>query len=30
MGKDAALRRQWIEENVDFHEEDEFMKEALK
>lgn len=30
MGKDASLRRKWIEENVDFDEEDEFLKEALK
>ena len=28
MGRDSGVRRNWIEENVDFAEEDTFMKEA--
>ena len=28
MGKDTSLRRQWVEENVDFNKEDTFMKEV--
>ena len=28
MGRDASLRRQWVEENVDFNEIDTFLKEA--
>lgn len=30
MGKDAALRRDWINENITFNEEDAFMKEIDK
>jgi topoisomerase-4 subunit B len=30
MGKDASLRRAWIEENVVFNEEDSFIKEVKK
>jgi topoisomerase IV subunit B len=30
MGKDASLRRAWIEENIVFNEEDTFMKEVRK
>ena len=30
MGKDAALRRDWINENITFNEEDSFMKEVDK
>ena len=28
MGKDASLRREWVEENVDFNKVDTFMKEV--
>ena len=28
MGKDASLRREWVEENVDFNRVDTFMKEV--
>ncbi len=28
MGKDASLRRKWVEENVDFTNVDTFLKEA--
>ena len=28
MGKDASLRRRWVEENVDFNTVDTFLKEA--
>ena len=28
MGRDSSVRRSWIEENVDFAEEDTFLKEA--
>ena len=28
MGKDASIRRQWVEENVDFNRVDTFMKEV--
>ena len=28
MGKDASLRRKWVEENVDFNTVDTFLKEA--
>ena len=28
MGRDASLRRDWIEENIVFNEEDKFMKEV--
>ena len=28
MGNDASVRRQWVEENVDFNQVDTFMKEA--
>lgn len=28
MGKDASVRRQWVEENVDFNEVDTFIKEV--
>ena len=28
MGKDTSLRRQWVEENVDFNKVDTFMKEV--
>lgn len=28
MGKDTSLRRQWVEENVDFNKEDTFIKEV--
>ena len=27
MGKDAGLRKQWIEENIDFNSYDTFMEE---
>ena len=30
MGKDSSLRKKWIEENVDFNQNDEFMKEVIK
>jgi topoisomerase-4 subunit B len=30
MGKDASLRRAWIEENIVFNEEDNFIKEVRK
>ena len=30
MGKDASLRRTWIEENIVFNEEDDFIKEVRK
>ena len=30
MGKDASLRRDWINENITFNEEDSFMKELDK
>ncbi len=30
MGKDAALRRDWINENITFNDEDSFMKEVDK
>ncbi|MCI1244964.1 MAG: type IIA DNA topoisomerase subunit B [Bacilli bacterium] len=30
MGKDASLRRTWIEENIVFNEEDAFIKEVRK
>lgn len=29
MGKDTALRRKWVEENVDFSTEDNFLKEQI-
>ena len=28
MGKDTSLRREWVEENVDFNKEDTFIKEV--
>ena len=28
MGRDAGLRRQWVEENVDFNRIDTFLKEV--
>ena len=30
MGKDPSLRRNWIEENVKFNDEDTFIKEVAK
>jgi hypothetical protein len=27
MGKDAAVRRKWVEENVDFNKVDHFIEE---
>ncbi len=29
MGKDTAIRRKWVEENVDFNAEDSFFKEQI-
>lgn len=29
MGKDTAIRRKWVEENVDFNTEDSFFKEQI-
>ena len=28
MGKDADKRKKWLEQNVDFNEEDTFIKEV--
>ena len=28
MGKDTAIRKKWVEENVDFAEVDTFLKEV--
>ncbi|MCD8209730.1 MAG: type IIA DNA topoisomerase subunit B [Coprobacillus sp.] len=28
MGNDSSMRKQWVEENVDFNEEDKFIKEV--
>ena len=30
MGKNPDLRKKWVEENIDFNENDEFMKEVIK
>ena len=30
MGKDTTVRKKWVEENVDFNEVDEFIKEVIK
>lgn len=30
MGKDTLLRKKWVEENINFNQEDEFMKEVFK
>ncbi|HBS10496.1 MAG TPA: DNA topoisomerase IV subunit B [Firmicutes bacterium] len=30
MGKDTSVRKKWVEENVDFNEVDEFIKEVIK
>ena len=30
MGKDTTLRKQWIEENVDFSEKDDFLIKEIK
>ena len=30
MGKNPDLRKKWVEENIDFNENDEFVKEVIK
>ena len=30
MGKDTDVRKKWVEENVDFNVDDEFMKEVRR
>ena len=30
MGKDTLLRKKWVEENINFNQEDKFMKEVFK
>lgn len=30
MGNNSDLRKKWVEENIDFNEEDEFIKEVIK